>query len=376
MTATCKLLRELIALPSVNPAFLEPGDPLAGERCVAEFLAAVVASAGLEVELREVQAGRFNLIARLAPKSTVRHRVLLAPHLDTVPPHSPNQLLPRARAGRLYGRGACDTKGSVATMVSVLCMLAHGGRQPAHTEIIFAGLVDEENNQMGSRTLVASRFKADLAIVGEPTQCQLVTAHKGDHWLVLTTRGKTAHGARPHLGRNAIHDMARVVEWLETDYARQLRRRRHQVLGCGTVNVGTIRGGGQPNIVPDQCTISIDRRSLPGESETSVRRELRSLLRRRGMRVRISNAKAAECPALETSPRLPLVAQFMHLLGQRHPLGVDFFCDAAVLAGGSIPSIVFGPGDIAQAHTADEWVSLAQLELAHRLLVRFLTSLP
>jgi acetylornithine deacetylase/succinyl-diaminopimelate desuccinylase-like protein len=375
MTPTHKLLRELIALPSVNPAFLPPGDPLAGEQRVAEFLAATAASAGLDVELREVLPGRPNLIARLTPSATPRQRVLLAPHLDTVPPHSPQQLQPFAKSGRLFGRGACDTKGSAAAMVSALCKLARGTRRPAHTEIVFAGLVDEENNQLGSRALAASGFNADLAIVGEPTHCRLVTAHKGDLWLELTTRGQAAHGATPHLGRNAVYAMARVLALLERDYAQSLRRRRHRLLGCGTVSVGTIHGGGQPNIVPDRCTISIDRRSLPGETEAGVRRELRTLLRRHRLSVEISSAKGAECPALETDSGLPLVRQFMRVLGQRRPLGVDFFCDAAVLAGGGIPSVVFGPGDIAQAHTADEWVSLDELESAQHRLVEFLSSL-
>jgi succinyl-diaminopimelate desuccinylase len=376
LTSTQKLLRELIALPSVNPAFLPPGDPLAGEQRVAEFLAAVAASAGLDVELRKVKPGRPNLLARLSPSGKARHRILLAPHLDTVPPHKPEQLTPRRKGGRLYGRGACDTKGSVAAMMSALCALARDGRRPANTEILFAGLMDEENNQLGSHALAASGLKADLAIVGEPTGCRLVTAHKGDLWLELTTRGKAAHGATPQLGRNAVHAMARVVDLLETDYARLLRRRQHALLGTATVNVGTIRGGSQPNIVPDQCVISIDRRTLPGETEAEVRRELHTMLRRHKLEVDISNARGADCPALETEPQLPFVRSLMKLMGQKRAVGVDYFCDAAVLAGGGIPSVVFGPGDIAQAHTADEWVSLAQLEQAHQLLVKFLRLLP
>jgi acetylornithine deacetylase/succinyl-diaminopimelate desuccinylase-like protein len=261
-------------------------------------------------------------------------------------------------------------------MMTALCELARKGPRPAHTEIVFAGLVDEENNQLGSRALADSGFTADLAIVGEPTGCQLITAHKGDLWLELTTHGQAAHGATPHLGKNAVHAMARLVEVLETEYAKSLRRRRHPLLGTGTVNVGTIRGGSQPNIVPDRCTIAIDRRTLPGETETGVHRELRVLLRRHRLAADISNAKGAECPALETDPKLPLVSCLMKLLGQKRPLGVHYFCDAAVLAGGGVPSVVFGPGDIAQAHTADEWISLAQLERAQGLLVQFLSALP
>src|SRR5262249_18865158 len=143
-------------------------------------------------------------------------------------------------------------------------------RRPARTEIVFAGLADEENGQEGSRSLVARGFKADLAIVGEATRLQVVTCHKGILWIEIQTRGKSAHGARPELGRNAIHLMARVVEVLQTDYAEDLARRRHPQLGSPTVCVGTIKGGVQPNIVPDSCWISIDRRTLPGESEARV----------------------------------------------------------------------------------------------------------
>src|SRR5437870_5311634 len=196
MTKAEKLLRELIALPSVNPAFLPPGGPKTGEQRVAECLAAVAARAGLEVEFQPVLPGRPNFLARLSPSGKIQQRILLAPHLDTVNAAEP-QFTPRKINGRLFGRGACDTKGSVAAMVTSIWELAKSGRRPAQTEIVFAGLVDEENAQAGSRALAASGFKAALAIVGEPTRCQIVTAHKGDLWLQLQTRGKSAHGARP-----------------------------------------------------------------------------------------------------------------------------------------------------------------------------------
>src|SRR5205823_302984 len=206
----------------------------------------------------------------------------------------------------------------------------------------------------------------DLAIVGEPTRLQGVTAHKGDLWLQLETRGKAAHGSRPDLGRNAVHEMARIVDLLETAYAALLRERRHALLGNPTVSVGAITGGSQPNIVPDQCRISIDRRTIPGETEAGVRREIKSLLRRHELKANLLNIRNAPCPALETNPKLPLVKQFLATVGQSRPVGVHYFCDAAVLASGGVPSVVFGPGDIAQAHTADEWISLRQLEQGAR----------
>jgi acetylornithine deacetylase/succinyl-diaminopimelate desuccinylase-like protein len=374
MTRTEKLLAELIALPSVNPVFLPPHHPHAGERRVADFLAAVAARAGLEVEFQKVLPGRFNLIVCLPPQGKIRRTILLAPHLDTVGADG-TKFIPQRKNGRLHGRGACDTKGSVAAMLSALCDLADSKSRPRETKIVFAGLIDEEYAQAGSRALAAGGFKADLAIVGEPTQLQVVTAHKGSLWLQLETRGRAAHGATPQFGKNAIHEMSRIVDALESDYAARLRRRKHPLLGAATVNVGKISGGTQPNIVPDRCAISVDRRTLPGETESKVKREIAAFLRSKKLAAAISSAKLAPALPLETNPRLPLVQKFLQAVGQLQPAGVHFFCDAAVLSAGGIPGVVFGPGDVAQAHTVDEWISLSELERGKNLLLRFLNSL-
>jgi len=378
MTPVTKLLRELIALPSVNPALVPAGDPHAGEHRVGAYLVALASKAKLEVELQPVAPDRSNVLIKIRPKGPVRRRVLLAPHMDTVGVSNECEFVPTLRNGRLYGRGACDTKGSFAAMLTAF--LARAAQRPDSTEIIFCGLVDEEVHQAGSRHLVKefgrTKHTADLAIVGEPTRCQVVTAHKGDLWLELETRGKAAHGARPDLGRNAVHAMARVVELLETKYAAALRRRRHPLLGCATVNVGAIAGGRQPNIVPDRCVIKVDRRTIPGENDATVKRDLLRFLRRQGHRVTMADSKGeAPAPALQTDIRLPLVRQLLQVAGQRRPAGVDFFSDAGVLGAGGIPSVVFGPGDIAQAHTVDEWIAVSQLERATTILTRFLRSL-
>ncbi len=376
MTEIEKLLCELIALPSVNPAFLPQNHPDAGEGRVVDFLAATAAQASLDVEIQEVLPGRANLLATLTPARAVQHRVLVAPHTDTVAAFSPEQFTPRRHRGRIHGRGACDTKGSVASMLGALMALAKSPARPAATEIIFAALIDEECAQAGSRALAAGGLKADLAIVGEPTRLRVVTAHKGSLWLRLETRGKAAHGACPDLGRNAVHEMARIVDLLETDYAKQLKRRRHPLLGCATVNVGSIKGGSQANIVPAQCEASVDRRTLPGETWRTVRGELQSLFRRNHLRALIGDEKPCPCHPMETRHELPLVRKFMQAAGQAKPEGAHYFCDASVLAHGGIPSIVFGPGDIAQAHTADEWIGLKSLAAATACLLKFFRSLP
>ena len=375
MTGLAQLLQDLIALPSVNPAFVEANHPFCGEQRVADHLLDLARQAGLDAELQPVRDGRANLLAKLTPSGKATSRIVLAPHLDTIVADA-DQLKPRLEKDRIHGRGACDTKGSVTAMFGALLDLAASGARPQHTEIVFAGVIDEENNQLGSRALVKSGFKADLAIVGEPTRCDVVSAHKGNVWLRLETKGRAAHGSTPHLGRNAILEMARVVELLETRYAKQLSRKKHPLLGSPTINVGVVRGGQQPNIVPAHCEILADRRMIPGETEVGIRRELTALFRAAGLKVAIGETKGVECPALETDPDQPLVQQFLKSAGRKASLGVNYFCDAAVFGRGGTPAIVFGPGDIAQAHTADEWISVRQLERAHGVLVKFLRSLP
>ncbi len=261
-------------------------------------------------------------------------------------------------------------------MFSALCEIAQSGARPEKTEIVFAGLVDEEDAQSGSRALAKSKLKADLAIVGEPTRLKVVTAHKGSMWLEITTKGRAAHGACPELGINAVHEMAKIVNLLQTDYAATLKRRRHRLLGTATVSVGAICGGTQANIVPDSCTIRVDRRTLPGESQAGVIREVKALLADRGLKASISDGKGAPCLPMETKTSNTFVTAFLEQLGAKKPEGVHYFCDASVLAHSGVPSIVFGPGDIAQAHTADEWIDMKSLENGRESLVRYLRSLP
>ena len=219
-------------------------------------------------------------------------------------------------------------------------------------------------------------MKADLALVGEPTRCRVVTAHKGDFWLRIQTKGKAAHGARPELGDNAAHTMAKCIDIIETKYASSLRRRTHPTLGCPTINTGTIKCGLQPNIVPDSCEARLDRRTLPGETFTSIQKEIKLLLKKNKLNASISNIKKFACPAMETDPRSPWVSAFMRTARQSKAIGVDYYCDAANIAVTGIPTIVWGPGDIAQAHTVNEWISINQIERGMNLLKRFLLSLP
>ena len=376
MTTALKLLLDLIAIPSINNNFLKNNKNLTGESRISNYIKDRAKKAKLEIQKQSTDCGRDNLIVRLLPKGKIKNRIILAPHLDTVGVSTDAELNPKRKSNRIYGRGACDTKGSVAVMFNAIEKLSKHKDRPINTEIVFIGFVDEECDQTGSRAFSKLHMKADLAIVGEPTRCRIVTAHKGDFWLNIQTKGKSAHGARPELGNNAVHSMAKCIDILETKYANNLRKRIHPTLGHPTINTGTIRGGRQPNIVPNNCEASFDRRTLPGESFSSIQNEIRLLLKKNNLNVSISNLKKFNCPAMETDPHSPWVNDFMRLAKQSKPIGVDYYCDAANISVTGIPTIVWGPGDISQAHTTNEWISIDQVERGINLLSRFLLSLP
>ena len=377
--AAHQLLRELIALPSVNPAFLPGRDDLTGEQRVADFLAFTADRAGLELEWQAVFPGRSNLLIRLTPSGgKVRRRILLAPHMDTVGVDGEARFKPVVKAGRLHGRGACDTKGSIATYLAALLELAANGPRPRETEILLTALVDEENNQSGSRALVKRGLNADLAIVGEPTLCKVITAHKGDLWLRITTHGKSAHGAKPHLGKNAIHAMARVVAELETNYAATLKQRTHPLLGRGSFHAARLSGGIGLSTYADACRISFERRSLPGDTGESFAEELRAACARVTARdtrfradVQVTFVQAANDVAV-TAPIVRTLAEAVEAVdGAPAPIeGLSYWTDAALLSAGGIPSICYGPGDIRLAHSAAEYVPVAELQRATAVLAQ------
>ena len=376
LTAVNRLLRELVARPSVNPTFLYDRPDLTGEERVAELLEEMARSEGIEVRRQSVLPGRKNLIARLKPSGKTRSRVMLTPHMDVVPAPE-KDFTPRVRNGKMHGRGTCDTKGSVAAFFSAFLELARKGKRPRETEILFVGLVDEEFGQAGSRMLAQKGPKGDLAIAGEPTGLQVVTAHKGNLWLQLKTRGKSAHGSTPQHGKNAIDAMAPILEFLFGDYPKDLGLRTHPLLGSPSVSVGKIIGGTQPNVVPNECVIDLDRRTIPGETEASVKNELIKAFEKRGIPFpEFSKSRSVPCPPLDTDPDLPLVQSFLRAANRRKPRGVPYFTDASPIAMGGTPALVFGPGNIAQAHSADEWVEMAQVDRAQSIVSRFLNSLP
>jgi len=360
-----RLLADLVAIPSVNPM----GRSVAGagytESAIADFVLSRLKRHGLDVRVDEVAPGRPNVTALL--DAGARQTMLLEAHLDTV--HTGTMTVPPfdpvVRGGRLYGRGSCDTKGSLAAFMHALCSLADRKRKPRWNVLLLAA-VDEEYGFTGSSFAVAHGLKAEFGIVGEPTCCAIVRAHKGVTRWRAVTRGVAAHSAYPERGENAIFAMGAVLSRLE-QYAGALRRvAPHNLLGAPSLSAGVIEGGEAVNIVPARCTVELDRRTLPGESTDRVLEGARKALDGLGgWSFDEPHLSVAGMEVSEEAPAVRLLAGAITAAGGDVRVeGAQYATDAGVLNAGGIPSVVFGPGDIAQAHTSEEWIDLGSLALA------------
>ena len=364
-SSVVEILSQLVRINSVSPAFGGPGEGELGS-WVRRFFEA----RGFEVGEQEVWPERRNIIARLPGRDRTR-RVILEAHLDTVSVQgmtiSPFE--PRIADGQLYGRGACDTKGGLAAMMHAVAGVKADGLVPP-CDVWLAAVVDEEFSFRGVAKL-CENLVAEAAIVAEPTNLRAVVASKGVLRWRIRVQGKAAHSGKPHLGINAINHMARVILALEEDH-RGLANNSHPLLGSATCNVGVIHGGVQVNFVPDQCVIEVDRRLLPGEKPAAVLAHYQSLidalqLQHATLRAVMEPPMLTDDP-LETPVESAVVRLATALLAERRrdaqPGGVPFGSDASKLSRQGVPSIVFGPGSIDQAHGAVEFVDLAEVEAA------------
>jgi len=369
-----QICRDLVAIPSVNPDG-EAGTERTGEKACAEYAGEFCRRLGAEVCYEEVLPGRPNVIARFPAGTAGKPRLLLGPHTDTVSVAGMtiDPFAAELRDDRIYGRGACDTKGTMAAMLAALEEIGDNISQ-LRAEITFAGFMGEETGQWGSRHFARHHPDYHFAVVGEPTGCAVVNTHKGCWWLRLSTSGHAVHGSQPERGDNAVLKMIPVLEALDGPFRRLLAAPefRHPVLGDSTINIGMIRGGTRTNIVPDSCTVWLDLRFTPGIHRMGLEKLLRDFLHEQKFDFTVSLEADPVCAPLETPPGNPFAQK---LAAAGHGLtGATWFCDALWLAEAGIPSVAAGPGDIAQAHTADEWVGVAQLEEGVGFYRRFLES--
>lgn len=367
-------LADLVRIKSVNPAY-EGG---VAEAAMVDYIRRFFQTRGIETGQQEVFPGRPNLIAKLPGRDASR-RIILEAHTDTVsvkgmtiPPFEPV-----LADGRMYGRGACDTKAGLAAMMHAVASLKEHGQVPS-CDVWLAAVVDEEFAFRGVAKLCEG-LEAAAAIVAEPTELRAVVASKGVLRWRIRTRGRSAHSSKPHLGVNAVTQMARLVLAMDRDN-QQLAQTVHPLLGPATVNVGVIRGGVQVNFVPDDCVIEIDRRLLPGERVAGVLDHYAALVAELKSTDPMFDAEM-EPPmlvdeALETPVDAVVVrraAQVLRELGlDPVPAGVPYGSDASKLSRQGVPAIIFGPGSIDRAHAAVEYVECDQVLLATEFYRQFL----
>jgi acetylornithine deacetylase len=365
------LTRALVAVDSRNPT-LVPGAP--GERAAAELLATTLRQWGFDVEMTEVASGRPNVVGRIGSGTRT---LLLAGHLDTVGVegmiHEP--FTPRLTGGRIYGRGSADMKSGVAAMCAAAARSAAAGTM--RCKVTVAAACDEEYESLGMRALVASGLTADAAILTEPTRLSIAPAHRGFVWLTLRFRGKAAHGSRYDIGVDAIRHAGLFLTELEALDARDLTRRSHPLLGRASVHASTITGGEGFSTYPGECVLRIERRTLPGESAALVEEEIQALLARVAERTPAFDASvertAAQSPSDVPEGELIVLALRSALEAEALPVrieGMSAWTDAAILNDAGIPAICFGPGDIAMAHAAEEFVEVSEIEQATAVLER------
>jgi acetylornithine deacetylase/succinyl-diaminopimelate desuccinylase-like protein len=333
-------------------------------------VAAFLRAAGARAEVEPVFPGRPNVVGVFPGGAPGKKRLFFAPHLDTVgvAGMTVDPFAAEVRDGKLWGRGASDTKGPMAAMLWALWELRE--RIPAlGWEIGFAGFMGEEAGQHGSAAF-AAKHRADFVVIGEPTELGIVYTHKGCTWLYLTTRGHAVHASAPGRGTNAVYEMMDALAVLRERVAPRFAAMRDPMLGSPTLSAGTIRGGSKINIVPDLCEASIDLRTLPEQDRPGFVEEIVAELRAVAPSL---EARWTQSRPLWTDPGHPLVGALERAGGQR--CGAPWFCDAAVLAAAGIPAVAVGPGSIAQAHTADEWIQIGDLHRGVEFYKAFLEEL-
>jgi len=385
------LLADLVRRPSVNPMGRDVSGPQYLEGRVGEYLVQRFAAAGIPWVRQPVAPGRDNVIARLEATVPDAPVILWDAHQDTVPAEgmSIEPFTPLVRDGRMYGRGTCDVKGGLAAMVAALERLSATAERRA--TVVLAATVNEEFGFSGARAVAglwAGGASGDaaardlvgprpaVAIVAEPTALDLVVAHKGSLKWRIRVHGRACHGAFPEQGANALYAAARAVLAIETLGQELLARHADHPCGPPTLSLGTLHGGTGVNLVPDLAVLELERRILPEESAAAARAEVIERVAAACPGVRIEHDEPFnDAFGLADGTADPGAAAWVAALvrgaaaaGAGRRVAARYGTNAGVYAAAGVPSVVFGPGSIAQAHTADEWIDLGQLAAAVEVL--------
>lgn len=367
-----QLTQDLIRIPShVN----HPGR----EREVGLFLGQYCKEKGLDVEVKPIVDGRVNVIVTLKGEGNGK-TLLFNGHLDTVPPGRMDFDPYEANIvdGYIQGRGAVDMKGPIASMIMAILALKRSGIK-LKGDIIFTGVIGEEEQSEGTEDVVKSGIKADGAIVGEPSSYEYSAGHRGLEWLEIEIKGKAAHGGMPHLGINAIENAAKLIMAIKERIYPKLKERTHPLMGPSVMNFGHIKGGIQPSTVADHCILQIDRRYIPGETVETVIAEYQEIIDDLKKEDPQFDAQIKRMPnnmltldhlPLETSLEDPITITLKKamaiVLGKEPTLSTKRgWTDASLLNNfAKIPTLVYGPGDISYSHTKNEQVAIKELKEA------------
>lgn len=380
-----ELTAAMVRTASVNPTLEEGG---AGEAAIAHQVGDWLDGWGFDTRIMEVAPGRWNVHARLvgttgeAGGGSAGPTLLLNGHLDTVGVAGMTiaPFEPELRSGRLTGRGACDMKagnGMILAAAHEAALRKEGPDASAGTlEILFTA--DEEHASLGMAAAVQDGLEADFAIVAEPTSLAVMPAHKGFAWVMAEFNGRAAHGSRPDVGIDAIRSAGRLLAALDDLESTLQARSPHPLLGFGSVHAGTIGGGTAPSVYPDRCSLRLERRTLPDEDPSGFEAELAEhLTRLAALHADFGATLTTELvrPGSDVSPDHPGVLALLDAMEQfglpRRIEGMTAWVDAAFLNQAGIPAICFGPGSIEQAHSAEEWVPVQEIERGAEVLTRF-----
>ena len=381
LSPSIRHLRDLVAIPSVNPMGRDDLPPeIVGEQALAEHVAAALGRLGMDAALVG-RGGRTSVIAE-AQAGAEAETLLVASHLDTVPVDGMeiDPFDPVVEGDRVLGRGTCDTKAGMAALLEALGRVLDRGRLRRNIWVV--GEADEELGSVGVADVLAhlGDRRPDWVLATEPTDLRLINAHKGVVHARVCARGRACHSSDPAAGRNAIVLLARAILAID-EGASILSERPHPELGAATLSVGIVRGGQAPNIVPDEATLWIDRRTLPDESPASVRAQIEESLAKAGLDAEVQvESCSEEKPPLETATSdgaVTATAEAMASMGLVTDCGhVAFGTDAGVFARAGIPGVVLGPGSISVAHTSREFVPIGEVETMVRIFERLLEGGP
>lgn len=370
MDFTLRLLRDLVAIDSVNPS-LVPGAN--GEELIARTLAGEMENIGLKVDVQIAAPGRPNVVGVLDGAHPGRS-LMFCGHIDTVGVAGMTRPFePAEREGRLYGRGAQDMKSGVAAMIGAARAIVESGGLAAG-RLIVACVVDEEHASIGADALV-TRYRADGAVVTEPTDLAVAVAHKGFEWVEVETEGRAAHGSRPREGRDAILRMGRVLQALEALDRSLQAGASHPLLGTASLHASLIEGGRELSSYPDRAVLQMERRTLPSETPGVAAQEIERILA--ALHAQDPEFRGASRPLFGRPPYevaadspLPdrLVAAAQRAGTHAKITGMSFWTDAAVLGEAGIPSVLFGPTG-AGLHSLEEWVEVASVLACRDALV-------